>query len=79
LGLGVKFKHTVGITAWVGSPYQDHARLLFAVKIGKSRPKATKETGKEWYQKLSLKQWQGVSHKIDNPKTSLELCMTNLA
>jgi hypothetical protein len=67
LGLGVEFTSNEEVAAWVGSPYQDHARVSFALQIGKSRPKTAKEAGKEWYQKLSLKQWRGISHKIDEP------------
>jgi hypothetical protein len=67
LGLGVEFTSSAGVTAWVGSPFQDHARVSFAVKVGKSRPTTIKEKSKEWYQKLSLKQWREISHQIGDP------------
>jgi hypothetical protein len=65
LGLGVEFTANEGVGAWVGSPYQDHARVSVAVKIGKSRLKSNRTTKKKWYQKMSLKHWQGISHQID--------------
>jgi hypothetical protein len=46
MGLGVEFTDNVGTTAWEGSPYQDHARVSFAVKVRRSRPKATSEVCK---------------------------------
>ena len=38
VGLGVEFTCTSGAAAWVGYPFQDHARVSFAVKIGTPRP-----------------------------------------
>ena len=38
VGLGVEFSWTSGAAAWVGSPFQDHARGSLAVKIGTPRP-----------------------------------------
>ena len=45
--LGVEFTTNEGVAAGVGSPYQDHARVSFAVKIGKSRPKSNEMTKKK--------------------------------
>jgi hypothetical protein len=67
LGLGVEFTSSEGVAAWVGSPLQDQARVSFAVQVGKSRQMTVEENSKEWYQKLSLKQWRGFSHQIDDP------------
>ena len=65
MGLGVEVTTNEGLATWVGSPYQDHARVSFAVKIGKLRPKSNTKTKKKWYQKMSLKHLQGISHQID--------------
>ena len=42
VGLGVEFTCTSGAAAWVGSPFQDRARVSFAVKIGTQKPMARK-------------------------------------
>ena len=34
VGLGVEFTCASGRVDWVGSPFQDHARVSFAVKVG---------------------------------------------
>jgi hypothetical protein len=62
VGLGVEFTCTSGAAAWLGSPFQDHARVSFAVNIGAPRPKASRVDNREWYQKMTIKQWQGISH-----------------
>jgi len=67
VGLGVEFTCTSGKVAWVGSPFQDHARVSFAVKIGTPRVKDTNRGKKERHQAMTLKQWQGLSHLIDEP------------
>jgi len=51
----------------VGSPFQDHARVSFAVKVGTLKPMANKAKDREWHQKITMKQWQGISHQIDDP------------
>jgi hypothetical protein len=56
----------------VGSPFKDHARVSFAVKIGTPRVKDTSIDKKEWHQKMTLKQWQGISHLIDDPLKKLD-------
>jgi hypothetical protein len=71
VGLGVEFTCTSGGAAWVGSPFQDHARVPFAVKIGTPRLKDKSIDKKEGYQKMTLKQWQGISHLIDDPLKKL--------
>jgi hypothetical protein len=71
VGLGVEFTCTSGAAAWVGSPFQDHARVSFAVKIGTLKPMASKTNDREWYQKITMKQWQGISHQIDDPLRAL--------
>jgi hypothetical protein len=43
VGLGVELACTSGTAAWVGSPFQDHARVSFAVHIGAPRPKTNRE------------------------------------
>ena len=40
--LGVEFTCASGRADWVGSPFQDHARVSFAVKVGTSKPMANK-------------------------------------
>jgi hypothetical protein len=67
VGLGVEFACTSGTAAWVGSPFQDHARVSFAVNIGAPRPKTSRADKREWFQKMTTKQWQGISHQIDDP------------
>ena len=55
-----------GTVAWVGSPYHDHARVSYAVDIG--RPHAQPERKKEVEtapRQFSLEQWQGISHIVD--------------
>ena len=39
VGLGVEFAGASGVAAWVGTPFHDHARVSFAVKLG--TPKAS--------------------------------------
>ena len=65
VGLGVEFTCATGRAAWVGSPFQDHARVSFAVKIGTPKVKDTNIDKKEWHQTMTLKQWQGISHLMD--------------
>jgi len=67
VGLGVEFTCASGRADWVGSPFQDHARVSFAVKVGTLKPMANKAKDREWHQKLTMKQWQGISHQIDDP------------
>jgi len=67
VGLGVEFTCTSGKVAWVGSPFQDHARVSFAVKIGTPRVKDTNRGKREQHQAMTLKQWQGIGHLIDEP------------
>ena len=67
VGLGVEFTCASGKAAWVGSPFQDHDRVSFAVKIGTPRVKDTNIDKKERHQVMTLKQWQGISHLIDEP------------
>jgi hypothetical protein len=67
VGLGVEFTCASGRAAWVGSSFQDHARVSFAVKIGTPKVKDTNTGKKEWHQTMTLKQWQGISHLIDDP------------
>jgi len=67
VGLGVEFTCDSGTAAWVGSPFQDHARVSFAVKVGTLKPMANKAKDREWHQKITMKQWQGISHQIDDP------------
>ena len=67
VGLGVEFTCASGKAAWVGSPFQDHARVSFAVKIGTPRVKDTNIDKKERHQTMTLKQWQGIGHLIDDP------------
>ena len=67
VGLGVEFACTSGTAAWVGSPFHDHARVSYAVNIGAPRPKTSREDKREWFQKMTTKQWQGISHQIDDP------------
>jgi hypothetical protein len=55
----------------VGFPFQDHAGVSFAVKIGTPRSKDKSVDKREWYQKMTLKQWQGISHLIDDPLKKL--------
>ena len=57
----------------MGSPFKDHARVSFAVKIGTPRVKDTSIDKKEWHQKMTLKQWQGISHLIDDPLKKLAI------
>ena len=57
VGLGVEFACTSGTAAWVGSPFQDHARVSFAVHIGAPRPKTSREGKRAWSQKMTTKQW----------------------
>jgi hypothetical protein len=71
VGLGVEFARTSGTAAWVGSPFQDHARVSFAVNIGTPRPKTGKTDKREGFQKMTTKQWQGISHQIDDPLRKL--------
>ena len=73
VGLGVEFACTLGVAAWVGSPFQDHARVSFAVKIGTPKPKVRSVDKREWHQKMTLKQWQGISHQIDDSLRTLAM------
>ena len=73
VGLGVEVTCASGRAAWVGSPFQDHARVSFAVKIGTPKMTDTNMGKKEWHQKMTLKQWQGISHLIDEPLKSLAI------
>jgi hypothetical protein len=50
--------------------------VSFAVKIGTLKPLASKANDREWYQKITMKQWQGISHQIDD---QLPRKATNLA
>jgi hypothetical protein len=65
-GKGARLDHLVGLgvefTCAVGSPFQDHARVSFAVKIGTPKVKDTNIDKKEWHQTMTLKRWQGISH-----------------
>jgi hypothetical protein len=45
--------------------------VSFAVKIGTPKPMASKTNNREWYQKITMKQWQGISHQIDDPLRAL--------
>ena len=49
------------------SPSKDPVRVSFAVEIDEVRPKTVKVNSREWYQKLLLKRWRGISHQIDDP------------
>jgi len=73
VGLGVEFTCTSGGAAWVGSSFQDHARVSFAVKIGTPKVKDTSMKKRGWHQKMTLKQWQGISHLIDDPLKKLAI------
>jgi hypothetical protein len=73
VGLGVEFTCASGAAAWVGSPFQDHARVSFAVNIGTPRPKTRSVNNREWYQKMTIKQWQGISHQIDDSLRTLAM------
>lgn len=66
VGLGVEFACTSGVAAWVGTPFHDHARVSFAVKLGTPKASIKQADKRAWYQKLTLKQWQGISHQIDD-------------
>ena len=64
--LNVEATKDAGTVAWVGSPYHDHARVSYAVDIG--RPHAQPERKKEAEaapRQFSLEQWQGISHIVD--------------
>ena len=63
----------LGVAAWVGSQFQDHARVSFAVKIGKPKPKVRSIDKRAWHQKMTLKQWQGISHQIDDSLRTLAM------
>jgi hypothetical protein len=71
VGLGVEFTCTSGVAVWVGTPFHDHARVSFAVKLGTPKAKIKNADRLAWYQKMTLKQWQGISHQIDDPLRSL--------
>ena len=76
MGLGVEFTCTSGGAAWVGSSFQDHARVSlasFAVKIGTPKVRDTSMGKNEWHQTMTLKQWQGISHLIDHPLKKLAI------
>jgi hypothetical protein len=62
----VEFTCASGAAAWVGTPFHDHARVSFAVNLGKSKAKTKHADKRAWHQKLTLKQWQGISHQIDH-------------
>jgi hypothetical protein len=47
--------------------------VSFAVKIGTPKVKDTNMGKKEWHQTMTLKQWQGISHLIDEPLKSLAI------
>ena len=66
VGLGVEFTCASGAADWVGTPFHDHARVSFAVKLGTSKAKIKHVDKRAWHQKLTLKQWQGISHQIDD-------------
>ena len=57
---------SMGAAAWVGTPFHDHARVSFAVKLGTPKANIKNADRRAWYQKLTLKQWQGISHQIDD-------------
>jgi len=40
--------------------------VSFAVKLGTPKASIKKADTRAWYQKLTLKQWQGISHQIDD-------------
>jgi hypothetical protein len=40
--------------------------VSFAVNIGTPRPKTGKTDKREGFQKMTTKQWQGISHQIDD-------------
>ena len=45
---------------------QDHARVEYSIPVGQvKRQPVVKGKALELHQKLTMKQWQGVSHKID--------------
>ena len=81
VGLGVECICTSGAAAWVGSPFQDHARVSFAAKIGTQKPKTSSVNNHEWYQKMTLKQWQGISLQIYDSLRTLAMqsldCLKN--
>ena len=62
----MEFTCASGAAAWVGTPFHDHARVSFAVKLGTSKAKIKHVDKRAWHQKLTLKQWQGMSHQIDD-------------
>jgi hypothetical protein len=62
----VEFICASGEAAWVGTPFHDHARVSFAVKLGTSKAKTKHVDKRARHQKLTLKQWQGISHQIDD-------------
>ena len=62
---------TSGAAAWVRSPFQDHARVSFALEIGTLRQMTSIVNNREWYQKMTLRQWQGISNQINDPLRSL--------
>jgi hypothetical protein len=66
VGLGVEFTCASGAADWVGTPFHDHARVSFAVKLGTPKAKIKHVDKRAWHQKLTLKQWQGISHQIDD-------------
>jgi hypothetical protein len=47
--------------------------VSFAVKIGTPKVKDTNIDKKEWHQTMTLKQWQGISHLIDEPLKNLAM------
>jgi hypothetical protein len=76
VGLGVEFTCASGAAAWVGTPFHDHARVSFAVKersssTGHAKAKIKNADRRAWYQKMTPKQWQGISHQIDDSLRSL--------
>ena len=55
VGLGVEFACASGAAAWVGTPFHDHARVSFAVKLGTPKANIKNADKRAWYQKLTLK------------------------
>ena len=73
VGLGVEFTCASGRAVWVGLSFQDHDRVSFTVNIGTPKVKDTNIDKKECHQTMTLKQWQGISHLIDEPLKNLAM------
>ena len=68
VGLGVEFTCASGAADWVGTPFHDHARVSFAVKLGTSKAKIKHVDKRAWHQKLTLNRTSDTQPDLERRK-----------